>query len=47
MESISGKKRIEAAVQRERTDRIPYNIDVGPHYSSQIGYSTDSPLSVK
>jgi uroporphyrinogen decarboxylase len=41
MESITGKQRIEAAVQRRRTDRIPYNIDVGPHYSSQIGYSTD------
>lgn len=41
MKSITGKKRIEAAVRRDRADRIPYNIDVGPHYSSQIGYSTE------
>lgn len=41
MKSLTGRKRIEAAVRREKTDRVPYNIDIGPHYSSQIGYSTD------
>jgi len=38
MKAFTGKERIEAAVRRERTDRVPYNIDIGPHYSSQIGY---------
>jgi uroporphyrinogen decarboxylase len=39
MKSITGRERIEATVRRQRTDRVPYNIDIGPHYSSQIGYS--------
>jgi hypothetical protein len=41
MKTFTGKERIEAAVRRERTDRVPYNIDIGPHYSSQIGYSIE------
>ena len=41
MKAFTGKQRIEAAVKRERADKVPYNIDIGPHYSSQIGYSTE------
>lgn len=45
MESFTGKQRIQATVRRERADRVPYNIDIGPHYSSQIGYSTEEYFS--
>jgi uroporphyrinogen decarboxylase len=41
MKEFTGRERIEAAIRRERVDRVPYNIDIGPHYSSEIGYSTD------
>jgi uroporphyrinogen decarboxylase len=45
MRSFTGKERIEAAVRRERTDRVPYNIDIGPHYSTQIGYTIEDYFS--
>jgi uroporphyrinogen decarboxylase len=41
MKEFTGKERIEAAVRRDRTDRVAYNIDIGPHYSSKIGYSPE------
>ena len=41
MSSYTAKDRILAAWKGERTDRIPFNVDIGPHYSSVMNYTTD------
>jgi uroporphyrinogen-III decarboxylase len=33
--------RILAAWKGERRDRVPFNVDIGPHYSSVMNYTTD------
>ena len=41
MTSYTAKDRILAAWKGERTDRVPFNVDIGPHYSSVMNYTTD------
>jgi len=36
MEKYTGKERIEAAFRREYVDRVPFNLDIGPHYAQQV-----------
>lgn len=40
MASYTGRERILAAWKRERTDRVPFNVDIGPHYSTVLNYTT-------
>lgn len=41
MASYTGRERILAAWKGQRTDRVPFNVDIGPHYSSVLNYTTD------
>jgi uroporphyrinogen-III decarboxylase len=41
MSSYTGKERIIAAWKGERTDRVPFNVDIGPHYSPVMGYKVE------
>ncbi len=41
MASYTGRDRILAAWKGDRTDRVPFNVDIGPHYSSVLNYTTD------
>ncbi len=37
MKQYTGKERVEAAFRREYADRVPYNLDFGPHYAKEMG----------
>ncbi len=37
MKHYTGKERVEAAFRRECADRVPYNLDFGPHYAREMG----------
>ncbi len=39
MASLTGKERIMAAWKGEGTDRVCFNVDVGPHYSPVLNYT--------
>ncbi|MBW1888324.1 MAG: hypothetical protein JRI52_08250 [Deltaproteobacteria bacterium] len=39
MASLTGKERIMAAWKGEGTDRVCFNVDVGPHYSPALNYT--------
>ena len=41
MASFTGKERIMAAWKGERTDRVPFNVDIGPHYSPVMDYKIE------
>lgn len=41
MASYTPKDRILAAWKGERTDRVPFNVDIGPHYSSVLNYTPE------
>ena len=39
MTAYTGKERILAAWKGETTDRVPFNVDIGPHYSPNLNYT--------
>jgi len=41
MKSYTAKDRILAAWKGEQTDRVPFNVDIGPHYASVMNYTTN------
>jgi len=40
MKQFTGRERVEAAFRREYADRVPVNLDFGPHYAKEMGVST-------
>lgn len=39
MATYTGRDRILAAWKGQRTDRVPFNVDIGPHYASVLNYT--------
>jgi hypothetical protein len=41
MTSLTGRDLILAGWKGEETDRVCFNVDIGPHYSTVLNYTTD------
>lgn len=41
MSEYTGKERVETAFRREYADRVPYNLDFGPHYAKEMGMTVE------
>lgn len=46
MKKYTGKERVEAAFRREYADRVPYNLDFGPHYAKEMGMTPRTILAI-